>query len=336
MTYTPNFKDPRVVKRITQATTWARACLRSTEPKPWGTRKLDQAIGHQTNPLGRYLRQHCVIVHDDHYNHHTGKAKTYLLNEVGVSMLERAIGIDRMPTVSRLKQWAEPQWHRELITGQFKYDAKTDRLWHPLQRVATDERTRLFAEYGYRHDYDIETAAPTLLYQRACAINPRLSTRTPYIEAYLLDRTEFRQYLSQHLGISVKATKSMITAFFAGATLQPGRAIHQLVDLNNSKLAWIRRDPRIANLRKDIKRMWDVIKPEITTHRLNARLKWKEYFRLERQVMDVIRKYLRDSGNIYFSEHDGWRCHYLVDTHELELVVRNKTGFVIKINGKDV
>lgn len=358
MTYTPNFNDPRVRRRIESATAWARACVSADPNKPhqWGTRYLDKMLGHQTNDLGKYIRNTILIEVNNYYQYVFDDSKVkhnkdrknfnkqYILNEVGISMLENRVGIAKIPKSQRIKQWATSKWHKEFITGTFNYESKADRLWHPLQRVATDERTRLFKQYGYRHDYDIETAAPTLLYQRACSLNPQLRNKTPHLQAYLNDRTEFRQYVSTHLGTDTKTTKHIITSLFAGATLRAYKSIHEMLNYDWDKLEWIKTDSRICDLRKDIKKMWDAIKPELATtnpltgrlDRLTSRIKWKEYFRLERCVMDVIRKYLTDTGNRYFSEHDGWKCHYFVDTHELELLVRTKTGYVIKINKNDV
>ena len=355
MTYTPNFKDPRVRKRIESATAWARACVSTTKPHQWGTRYLDKMLGHQTNNLGKYIRNTILIESNQYYQFvfndskvtRNGERKNYnkqyVLNEVGISQLESAIGVSRIPTRVRIHTWAKSKWDSELSTGTFRYEAKADRLWHPLQRVATDERTALFEQYGYRHDYDIETAAPTLLFQRACGLNHKLKHKTPYLQEYLLNKTQYREHVSQNLDVDPKTAKHIINGLFAGATLRAYKSIHELVDYDWAKLAWIKQDTQTINLRKDIKKMWDAIKPELATvdplsgklNRLNARIKWREYFRLESLVMDVVRKYLTRTGNRFFSEHDGWRCHYTVNLQELEQVVRTKTGYVIKFSEND-
>jgi len=89
MSYTPNFNDPRVVKRITHALGFASASLTTDKSRQWTTRELDKHIGRSWHSLGKYLRDKLLICTNDVYwfGTHGSKCKEYRLNHRGYEEL---------------------------------------------------------------------------------------------------------------------------------------------------------------------------------------------------------------------------------------------------------
>jgi hypothetical protein len=103
----------------------------------------------------------------------------------------------------------------------------------------------------------------------------------------------------------------------------------------------------IQGIRADIRVCWQYIEsslPLVTKtnsqgqerkQAMTSNRKWRVYFQLERQVMSAVERYLRESHNRYFLEHDGWSCESPVDIdHLCESVLKN-TGFIIQLDKKD-
>jgi hypothetical protein len=105
----------------------------------------------------------------------------------------------------------------------------------------------------------------------------------------------------------------------------------------------LKQHPYIKELRSDIKTIWEYLRPMMTKRyittknnkrrllALSSRDKWNLYFRLERQVLDVVRDYLDKSDNKYFLEHDGFTTQKQVNETELLDEIYNKTGFILQL-----
>ena len=204
MTYNPNFNDPRVLSRTTQALGFALAVMSKTEPHQWSTRYIDQHFGQQQLPLSKYLRDVLLITTNNHWSKDTGKCKEYILNESGVRYLREIIQETTTMTWNEYKesnldknyhsipycigspdvcdevrnnerkwdykivnQWVRREFENELAALQFNYDDKSDRLWHPIQSIRREYKEPILAERGLRYQYDIQCAAPTLIHQYA-------------------------------------------------------------------------------------------------------------------------------------------------------------------------
>jgi hypothetical protein len=55
MTYTPNFNDPRVKKKIKRALGFACSSLSETNPRGWARVELDRHFGTQNHNLSKWL-----------------------------------------------------------------------------------------------------------------------------------------------------------------------------------------------------------------------------------------------------------------------------------------
>ena len=335
MNYTPNFSDPRVQRRIKLALEFCQTAFDSQTPRSWSTRYIDRYFGQIHKPLSQWLRRQLLICTDHHWNMEIGKCKQYIKNPSGIAYVRSCLK-------SQTSEWSVSCFEQEITTGQFEYLDQSQRLWHPLQRVPSEQRRPLMAQYGYHYEYDLKACAPNLLVQYARRLG--LSQPTPQIDHYIQDRTAIRNLLAEQLGVEPAKIKKIITALFAGAPLShyPDTEIYRLVNGNHMQIDILKQV--LFELRKEIKMIWDTIKVHITRSyitdkRGKVRLKsltcgdkWSIYFQLEREVMDSIRSYMKKTKNKFFNEHDGWRCVNVIDEVMLISYVRNQTGYVIDLD----
>jgi len=376
MKYQPNFADPRVKKRIKQALGFAVACISPTKEHSWSTRYIDRHFGVSSNPLSRYLRQTLLTCTDQHYSVLSKTSKKYILNLQGVNFLESKLNDLQIHTVSypcvlqvqeRGVEWTKEEFKQELNNKVFKYTNKSNRNWHPLQRVKRDIKRIVFRDTGLRYQYDIQCCAPRLLLQYSqqipeqldpvAVVGPQNAKRPkwiqgpmdlwlPHIQAYLADRTTHRTALAENAEITPDLAKEIINALFAGAGVAKNENtdIYELLQGDIAKIEYLKVDPFITGLRHDIKIMWEYIKPmlqkrthvtktgQVRTSKKTSKQKWGLYFQLEMIVLNAITDYLTETNNRFFTEHDGWCCEHEVDQIALRDFVRNKTGYNIELD----
>jgi len=375
MSYQPKFTDPRVAARVRTALGFAIAVVSPTKPHAWSTRYIDQYFGSQRNDLSKYLRDVLLITTDNHWNKDSGKCKEYILRESGVKYLRESLDgdisitwsdydhdekvtIPNIPYCSGsfdvtkswdyrlVNDWCRREFHQELEQLTFNYDLKSDRFWHPIQNIRSEYRIPILANSGLCYQYDIRTAAPTLIHQHAQHLD--MDLWLPDLRNYIKNRNEIRTQLAEQLELDIKIVKVIINALFCGARIgnNPEFAISQLLNNDQARIELLKSLPFIQGLRSDIRCCWEYIEPSLTrltretasgTHRkvaLNSTRKWRVYFQLERSVMSVIQTYLRDSGNRCFLEHDGWSCERPVDINQLSEYVQQHTGFLIEFDEK--
>lgn len=376
MTYTPDFADPRVKRRIKKAVGFATACISSEQAHSWSTRYIDKHFGVSSNPLSKYLRDRLLTCTDHHYSVLTKTSKKYKLNLQGVNFLESKLVSAATHTVSypcvlqvqsSAVAWAREQFKSELSTKIFRYDNKSNRNWHPLQRVRRAVKREVFRDSDLKYQYDIQCCAQTLLLQysqqipelldpvklvgpqnnkRALWLQGPMDLWLPNIQAYLADRTTLRTELSLRAEITPELSKEIINALFAGAgiSLNENTDIYQLLQGDIARIHYLKQDPVISGLRDEIKTMWEYISPvlqkrtyitktgQVRTSPKTSKQKWNLYFELEMTVLSAVIDYLTETNNKFFTEHDGWVCEFEVDQTELIDFVRNKTGFDIKLD----
>lgn len=334
MTYKPNTNDPRVRRRIEHALDWSLYNLKETEPRSWYTRYLDQHLGYLHRDLGRYLRDTLLITHNRQWNMHTGDCKQYLLNAQGVKDLCMLLGLP-LPTrynnfkKQRVLQHAKRVFGHAIDSGIFDYEDKSDRLWNPIQNLPNAVRSELFHQYGYWYEYDIVSAAATIIpqYARQLGLNKSIDE----LDQYLANPRSWRDQLARELGCDLDQAKRIINAKFAGAKLGMQNSLAEYLNHDRIKMWRLKNSKQFERLTRDIKQCWDVIKINESRTRLNCRDKWMIYFKLERQVMGVIQRELKAISCRYFLEHDGWRCDRFVIPDEIETKIKHKTGFVIEL-----
>jgi len=245
-----------------------------------------------------------------------------------------------------VKKWVLREYDSEFESG-FNYEDKSNRLWHPIQNISNQYRQQIMSEQGYRHNYDIAAAAPTLILREAQRINAYgdLDLWQWAIQDLLANRDYQRYRLSLLAECDVRKIKVMINALFCGARLgcNPQYALSQLFNNDRIRINRLRNDSWLGQLISEIKTCWRSI--EVTMERrehaetgrklpLSSRQKWARYFELERRVQNSICRYLEENNNAYFLEHDGFCSRDPVNLTELDDYIYQDTGYWIHVESK--
>jgi hypothetical protein len=374
MKYHPKFRDRRVIKRIQQAYGFARGVLSTSESHGWSTRYIDQYFGQQQHSLGRWLRNQLLICVDTHYNKDAGITKQYRLNPAGASYVRAVLsgysGTDlehasespaseldilaeanhRVFDQQCVEQWIYREFGNEISSGQFAYEDKSNRLWHPLQSVRRQYKKPILAKNGLKYHYDIQCAAPTLIHQHAQRQADPMDLYLFALRQYLADRSQIRQDLAQALEVDIKTAKVVINALFCGARigLNPDFALSILLGNDPAKITYLKENQYINELREDIRICWQHITPSMSRRSItdkngrtrmlpiSSREKWMRYFELERVVLNSIVDYMKSNEMTYFLEHDGWACDSEIDLSELEGYVYERTGYCVRFEKEQV
>ena len=335
----PKFTDPRVERRIKQALAFCQNWLSTSRPQWLSTREIDRHFGMSARPLCTYLKQELLICVDPYFNGYTGRCKKYILNKKGFDQLSIRVGMKQSTEVI-------DQYRDELESGVFEYNDTSNRKYHPIQNIKRAVKKSGLARYGYRFNYDIVACAPTLLLQHARKLG--LSTPTPTVDQYLIDRTQMRQAIATDTGIQLEKIKVVVNALFQGAYLSHfyGTRILTELDNNDRHIHALKLNTTIQLMRSEIKQIWQTIIPhmkrELTdkqkidgSYRFKAitgRKKAELYRQLEQSVLTQIDKYLKKTNNTFLLEHDGWTCKEMIEVNDLIRLVRTNTGYVIDID----
>ena len=379
MSYTPNVSNKRNYAKVKTAYSFARACLSSTNAKPWSSVYIDKVVGRTNQPLGRWLREHLLTCVDETYsfNNPDAHCKEYILNKDGAQRVRtllkgtpaqaestiqetlselpdtvvkhlQKLDTDDLWDFGAVREWVRREYGAELAAGDFTYKDKADRWWNPLQNIATKFRDPLFMEANYNYSYDIVACAPTLIYQDARRAG--MTVPTPHLEAYLANRTAARAHISALASITPKLAKTLLNSFFCGAYLStsPHHTLWHLLGQDARRVKLLKDDAFLTGLRQDIGACWKAIEPQIgycykkdrsgrmRKQVLRPKQKWARYFRLERQVMKVVRDYLSTGQEKFFLEHDGVRTQSRVEMNEVIAQIRAKTGFELALEEIDL
>ena len=340
--YTPNFDDPRIQRRIERALEFCQL-ISASKPNWLSTRAIARHFSDTSKPLGRYLKHLLLKEVDSHYSMQAGVCKKYLLQQSNVELLAKKIGLRTATLTTKLVK----KYEQELISGNFQYNKTSNRQYHPIQNLPKSIKKTAMLEYGYNYNYDIVCCAPTLITQYARKLG--LKQPTPHIDLYISNRTQIREQIAQQYSMPVKSVKVAITALFQGAFLSYNRdtRIYQELDGDVRSIQCLKGDTFTTELRKEIKTVWDQIKlsmprqfsdrkkknsEEFKLKRISGREKAGLYRELEEEIMKQIEKYLKRENYTFLLEHDGWRSREMIDPIEVRDLVRTKTGYLIDID----
>lgn len=327
MNYTPNLSDKRVQARIRKALGWAQATLHSYNENPVSQTTITKHLGHQSHYLGRWLRKRLLIVSDPTYNMETGQCKKYVLNGDGCDELREILGISKKQIT---KDWLETEYGHEIETGNLNYTDKAHRLWHGIQSVKSDIRDDFLASKNLIHNYDIECAAATLIYQNA--LNNGLTKKCPTIKEYTENRKKLRSQLASATGIGTDVIKKVINGLFAGAQVGLNKKTKLYAEVgNHDKMILLKEHSIIQKLKKEIKYCWDSLRPLLNSSKLDSKVKSAHYRYLEREVLNAVKQFLDEANIRYITIHDGWVCDTEIDINLCENYIRQMTGYSVRI-----
>lgn len=326
MSYQPNIKDPRVIASLRKAYTYAIAHFDYEKESMHSMQAISKRFGQAQKDKSKWLMKTLLICTDHHYSEAAGISKKYILNKEGVELIQSMLGIVVTKQAAIEETYIE-EYAEEFQTGNFTYKESSDRFFHPLQNIKSDNKKILFYKQGYNHDYDINCCAPTLLYQEAlkCGLEPQ-----PIIHHYIENRTEIRESLAVELQTTPKIVKGIITALFQGAKLGTNEYSSIYREYNDTALIRrIQQNEYITKMRESIVLMWKALP---IADRRSGRLKNDLYRKLELQVLKAIVSFLKKTNNKHFTEHDGWKCEYEIDEYQLYRFVKEKTGYNISLS----
>jgi hypothetical protein len=329
MTYSPNFQNPQVRRRITKSLDWCNTYLSQTRTHWLSQREIQRQFGHQSRPLGLYLRNQLLTCVNPYYSNLTESVcRTYKLNLNGYHALCTEIGYEPKFQPSK-------EIEQALDSGEFEYKTIGHRDYHALQNLPKRIKRPLLASKGYRHEYDIECCAQTLLLQHAQGLG--FTKSTPALDRYITDRTSVRNELMARTQLDSKTVKQILTALLNGSNLSSWHtnSIFAYVNYNKEMIEFLKEDPYIIEYITDVRGMWKAIRKHQSLRykeRFNAKMKSDLYRFLEESVRVVIQRHLKKTKNRAFIEHDGWSCQTAVDISRLTYEVKQQTGFVIKLD----
>lgn len=327
-TYTPNFNDPRVRKKCLSALSFVEMYIK--DKGHWlSQREIQKHFGSLSRPLGKYLKDQLLICTDPYFNIQTGQCKKYSRNKKGINFIKQQLDVDFVP-VEIPEEITE-----SLATGEFQYQEKGNREYHPLQNLPKRIKKPLLSASGYRHEYDIQCCAQTLLLQHAKKLG--MTSPTPFLDQYIDDRTSVRNQLAKELELDTITIKKILTAILNGGSISVWHEnqIFSYVNHNRLMIYQLQENQYIQGYQKEIREMWKVIRKTQSLRkgeRFNSKMKSEIYRELEESVRVVIKRYLREHKNMAFIEHDGWTCQRAVDIDQLVYEVKRQTGFVIALD----
>ncbi len=345
--YKPNFADPRVIKRVDTVLAFCRPMLLEKRARRISSEVLVQHFGAMSSRLSMRLR-HKLLQQEDSYS--VGKCPfSYSVKRDGYLEMAAAIGVE----VGSTTQVAQSLFGgiadgTEVIT--YKETTPGLRRYHPVQNLSKAIRAQVFKGW---YDYDIEAAAPTLVYGLAHDVHMRVSGERkivpyPTVAQLVDDRASVRSHIAQVADVDLKVAKSIVTALFFGAKLIPHskQAIFKLVGGDKSIMQRLDDDPFLKAYRDDISTMWMILlgnkeiqslldNPDISDALgkiAENRRRMHLYLRLERLVMDVVVEELGKYGDTPVLIHDGFMVKRQVDVKALEIAVLEKTGMSIRFS----
>ena len=333
----PDFNDPRNRARALTAIQFAETFFKRNQSRAISRSLFYTNLGNTSRNPGAWLKNFLFEVADDHYNMATGQCKKYRVKPNSTQALRQQLGLEQESDTA-------PEIQEQIQSGEFEYQEKSDRYYNQVQFIPSGRRKRLLAENGYRYLYDIEAAAPTVLYQRAQQVNANFAA--PALHNYILNRTQMRQQIAIEASVSVEQTKLVINAVLQGSVLSTYHAsrLYHEMDYDYALIQRLKQSQTLTALRKDIKSLWQCLRGEFEreyyldknnvkkTKRLSSRDKSAYYRRLENEVARVIQKYLRQQRIRFLWVHDGWQSDNVIDPNELIARVRQQTGFVIQLD----
>ena len=348
--YTPNFNDPRVVKKTNQALKFVLRYLNPRRPSGCSQSQLNKHLGRSNNDLGRYLRDKLLITTCNWYHKDRGIIKQYIYNREGVEELVSIItgistrcavlsanalngSLNQLQTTNThntqynhysiqqvvdqyIHNGAKEDFEKELITGKFNYTEKNNfpRLMHPLQNMPVKHRNKLLKEHDFKYEYDIVCCAPTLILYHSYQLGT--GEYMPTITDYIANRKELRQTIANHLEVNPAIVKKIINAMFCGAYISTNHkysSIFKLLGYDDKKIEYMKNNYWVQSLKEEIKHTWQQIKPH-----------YPQFIRETKNGKLRHQLYAKDKWNIYFRLER--LCLYQIKTY---LITNNYKSFLI-------
>lgn len=322
--------------------------MSATTTRGLASREIQRHFGNLSRDPGRWLKHKLLTCVNDYYQWGERGAicKKYKLNLEGYNEVCQLLGYAPKYQITQ-------ELEQQFASGDFEYDVKSDRIFTPAQYIPKEVRREIAENHYYTYHYDICAAAPTLLLQQAHklyrTLNKKRSLVTQNLQNYVDDRATVRKQIADECQTSEANVKFLINALIQGGRLTARFDNKTFVTLNYDYALFrrLQANPTLCGIRKDIKKVWEVINlvdplpvgylidknGKQRRRALTGKDKSGYYRSLENLVgIKCIKKYLEKDNNRHLWLHDGWSCNKPVDDVELIAEVKRQTGFVIKLD----
>lgn len=340
-------EQPRVRARIEGVLQFCKPYFLVRKPTPIASATLTKVFGNQNSPQAARLRAMTLE-----------QSGTYKPKVHSYSYRVKRKGYNDLAILIGMPPQTDAEMATELYGGiaagneipEYTEPTKGARRYHAVQNLPKSLRAEVFKGW---FDYDIEAAAPTLVYQLASSVYRKLSperTDVPYpsVKKLVDDRTAVRQHIADVAGVDFTTAKGVVVALFFGAKLVPHekQAIFRLVSSDRDVIAKLKNDPFVKAFRRDVSAMWvlllmdenarngvqgfrtGVVVPKPET---KSKQRMAMYLRLERQVIDVVEAELLRDGAVPVLIHDGFMVQGKINKARFESAIQRETGFVIRL-----
>jgi len=233
----------------------------------------------------------------------------------------------------------------ELRTGDFKYSkAENERLsreYHPLVYCEKEVRMRVLADAGYRFQFDLKSAFPTLVSQWWASVS---RIQLHYLNRLVSSPDEFRNELSEHLDVPLDVVKQILTSMLFGSKLskipRTSFSCFRALGCDADKWNLLIAHPFIQGYRKDVvllrrlcrtAGLWTQSGPILVSDKNEDSLyilcEW-----LEKKVREAMTAYCQQRGMRVLKIHDCVAVDADLSVEELVMEVKLKTGFIVKLS----
>ncbi len=325
-----NFNNKRTRKTIKRGLGMTLGMLQQDKPRQLSTRFIDRYYGQAQSETSKWLRKTLLIKHGG-WSKAGKKCQQYTYNLEGVRTVKGYLDI---PVVIETRQeklvnrklaieWCSAAEDIPFDIDAVEYTDKSNRYWNPVQNMPSGVRNSFLKTNGLRVQYDIRSAAPSLLHQLSWEYSHGHVLQA--IDYYTENKSLVRNKLSKETGLPIANIKALINSLFAGGKLSTNKrtSCYETCNKDESIIRYLQQHAWMLALKEDIKQMWQYLKPLLPIHtitmkngrtrrlQLTSRNKWHLYFSLERRVVTEIRSYLELLELKYFLVHDAFVCEPL-------------------------
>ena len=257
-------------------------------------------------------------------------------------------------------------YHKELNgKKKWEYTDKSSRLWHDVQQVKRELKTEIFSQH-LKFDYDLATAAIRVLYFKVKALDKSFEVdKFPLVKDYIDNRSKVRWEIAAKFGITYAQAKDLFQYLGNNGILTTSYKRGLFKISKNPEIAEkMANDPYVKAFSKEIGKLWAKYvqknnmsalfdgSTKFTQSKFTGALQitslddsyvtnkqqYQLYFRVEREMLEVMREYMGKKCADIFLEHDGFRSNLElteIELAEIEQLVLEKTQVQIKLESND-
>jgi hypothetical protein len=295
-----------------------------------------------------WLKRNLFIVVDSTYAPGV-KCKGYVINRDFFSELVQLTSPNSKMTLDDIIERGLATQFKAELTGKKSWEYKESdngRKHNNAILAPRNIKASLFKDYN---NYDISSAAPTILFQLFHRIFAELGTEynrfneLSAIKEYIENKDEVRARIANDYSLDLNVVKKIINALFNKAPFSKWdktTIFKKYLESDYDKMNLLQKDDYIRHLRRDIRRMWMLVNstmnPEVKSRR-GKKSNWFFYMveesKIRRVIEDELMKLTGKKDVFYFLEHDGFRLHKKFSLNMNFLVgrIKNELGYEVRI-----